>query len=73
MIRIDPIQRMNYIVPLIAIAALLMVQRSSAATYDLSPGKPFPPFALPSIHGGEEIDFKEQIGEKLMLHMFASW
>jgi hypothetical protein len=46
---------------------------SGGAAYDLSPGKPFPPLSLPSISDSEKIDFSEQLGEKLMLHLFASW
>ena len=52
---------------------LLALATSCSAGYDLSPGKPFPPISLPSIDGSGKIDLREQLGEKLMLHLFASW
>lgn len=46
---------------------------SCPAADDLSPGKPFPPISLPSINGSGKVDLREQLGDKLMLHLFASW
>ncbi len=44
-----------------------------SAGIDLSPGKAFPSLSLPSIATGKKVDFQEQLGEKLMLHLFAAW
>ena len=52
---------------------LLALGASCQAAYDLSPGKPFPPISLPSINGSGKIDLREHLGDKLMLHLFASW
>ena len=50
---------------------LLFSQRSPG--FDLSPGKEFPNLVLPPIDGGEAMAVDSFFGEKLMLHVFASW
>ena len=41
--------------------------------YDLSPGKPFPNIVLPSVADGRALSMADFQGEKVMLHLFASW
>ncbi len=40
---------------------------------ELAPGERFPDLNLPSIKTGETVAFSTLTGEKLMLHLFASW
>ena len=49
---------------------LLMLPNARAA---LSPGERFPDVTLPSVRTGEPVSFSSLTGEKLMLHLFASW
>lgn len=52
------------------LAAMLTVPASGV---QLSPGLPFPRVVLPSIEDGKAVDLGDHLGEKLMLHLFASW
>ncbi|MGI9243800.1 MAG: hypothetical protein ACR2RV_23585 [Verrucomicrobiales bacterium] len=49
---------------------LLHVPSTSAA---LVPGEPIPSLTLPSIQDGRPMNTSELVGQKLMLHLFASW
>lgn len=46
---------------------------SSAQGQNLSVGKTFPEVVFPSVETGEKISFSSLVGEKMMLHLFASW
>ena len=61
--------------PGLAIAASLCLPdpASASAVEPLSPGKPFPVIALPDIQSGEARSIVDFRGQKLMLHLFASW
>jgi hypothetical protein len=52
---------------------LMLAPAVPAAAFELTTGNRFPQVTLPSISTGKEISFKDQLGEKLMLHLFASW
>ncbi len=40
---------------------------------DWSGGKVFPPIVLPTIDGEQSLSLNDFRGEKVMLHVFASW
>lgn len=46
---------------------------TSAQGQSLSVGKVFPEVVLPSVETGEKTSFSSLGGEKMMLHLFASW
>ena len=59
------------------IAAILMAMTAAtaadAARPDLGVGQPFPELALPAIDDGRPLSVADFRGEKLVLHVFASW
>ena len=48
-----------------------MVMNTTAASIKV--GQPFPNIILPSLEDGRSRSIHEFHGEKLMLHLFASW
>ena len=46
---------------------------ASAAGFELKPGAAFPEIPLPTIAGGEPQSIADFRGQKLVLHVFASW
>jgi len=44
-----------------------------AAPPDLSVGKPFPNLTLPALNGGRPMSIADFRGQKVILHVFASW
>ena len=66
---------MRQSLPGLAIAASLCLPDpgNTSAAEALSPGKPFPVIALPDIKTGEARSLVDFRGQKLMLHLFASW
>ena len=55
------------------LALLITLLLAPAANAMLSPGERFPDVTLPSVRTGEPVSFSSLTGEKLMLHLFASW
>jgi hypothetical protein len=53
------------------ITAALLIQTASA--FELGVGKPFPEIPLPTTGDGELQSIADFRGQKLMLHVFASW
>lgn len=45
----------------------------SAHGQKMSPGNYFPEITLPSVATDKPTDFKTYTGQKMMLHIFASW
>ena len=46
---------------------------SSADIYELKVGQPFPNVVLPSLSDGSPLSVKTFRGQKLILHIWASW
>lgn len=61
--------------PLLFLAVPLLFAAAVPASraYDLSPGQPFPKIVLPTVGKGEPLSLADFRGEKVMLHLFASW
>lgn len=55
-----------------SLAAVVLSVAPVARGYDLTPGKAFPQIELPTT-SGERMSVANFQGEKLMLHLFASW
>jgi hypothetical protein len=53
------------------LAIFSMVMNTTAASIKV--GQPFPNIILPSLEDGRSRSIHEFHGEKLMLHLFASW
>ena len=51
----------------------LVLTAGSANAFDLTAGKPFPEIPLPTASSGEVQSITDFRGQKLMLHVFASW
>jgi len=46
---------------------------ASAESLSIRVGEPFPAVVLPSVEDGETMSLEAFRGQKLMLHIFASW
>lgn len=51
---------------------------STASAFELRPGQPFPEILLPTVRAGKAeagalMSLQDFRGQKLMLHVFASW
>ena len=46
---------------------------SDAGTYELKVGQPFPNLVLPSISDGSPLSLAAFRGQKVILHIWASW
>lgn len=44
-----------------------------AGAFELAVGKPFPPLVLPSLEDGKPASVSDFRGQKLILHIWASW
>ncbi|HAV65185.1 MAG TPA: hypothetical protein DCY13_22790 [Verrucomicrobiales bacterium] len=58
---------------LAALMTCLAIPASAAEPPRWSPGIAFPELVLPSISDGQARSLAEFRGQKLMLHIFASW
>jgi len=56
---------------LVAGLVLGTVPAARAAPFEV--GEPFPPLVFPAVDGGDAISLAEFRGQKLILHVFASW
>ena len=52
---------------------LMAVLSLPLAGSSLNRGDVFPRLTLPAIAGGEDVPVQDFFGEKLVLHLFASW
>ena len=59
--------------PLMAVAARCGAQRPRMPEHGFRVGEPFPTIALPSLENGELTSIDAFRGEKVVLHLFASW
>ena len=46
---------------------------ATSLSQNIDRGQAFPQVELPSVSSPEKIDLRAQLGDKLMLHLFASW
>ena len=53
--------------------ALLLVLATSVFAADLEVGQPFPALSLPSLTDGSPTSVRDFRGQKLVLHVWASW
>lgn len=53
--------------------ALIVVTSLGAATYRPVVGEPFPDLELPSLKDGAALSVSAFRGQKVILHVFASW
>ncbi len=58
---------------IIGFAALLALGAAAAEAQQLGVGKAFPRLVLPSLDGGKPISIVSFRGQKLVLHIWASW
>ncbi len=59
---------------MLVVAVMGMTGSASAQLpEEIAVGKPFPVLALPSAEDGEPMSVADFRGEKLVLHVFASW
>jgi hypothetical protein len=59
------------VLSLIITSCVLMTLPMQAASFQR--GQPFPDVLLPSLENGEPLSIGQFQGQKLMLHLFASW
>ncbi len=52
---------------------LLVASGGAAAPSGLQVGQPFPHLTLPALEDGRPLSLTDFRGEKLILHVFASW
>lgn len=64
--------RLSMIAALV-VSALLGFLPVEGQSMDISVGEPFPDLLLPSLDGGSPMSIADFQGEKVMLHVFASW
>ena len=60
----------------LAIVALAAVGADSMAAPSgpmLEAGRPFPDLVLPALADGRPVSIRDFLGEKVVLHVFASW
>ena len=58
---------------LLSVPLLILATAPASRAYDLSPGQPFPQIVLPTVGKGVALSLVNFRGEKVMLHLFASW
>jgi len=61
------------IAPWIAVTFLTMDCFNSLSALELQVGKPFPNLRLPSLKDGSPMSIQDFRGQKVVLHVFASW
>jgi len=52
---------------------LLAMTASAQSAYRIQVGEPFPDLLLPSLDDGKPLSVSNFRGEKVILHVFASW
>lgn len=57
----------------IALALLLVASIGTAAPSGLQVGQPFPHLTLPALEDGQPLSLTDFRGEKVILHIWASW
>ncbi len=57
----------------IALIFLLVATGRAAAPSGLQVGQPFPGLTLPALEGGQPTSLMDFRGEKVILHIWASW
>lgn len=73
------VSRSGVLLLLLAVALLCIVASAKAAPGEqdgparFAVGEPFPDIALPSLENGEPTTLAAYRGEKIILHVFASW
>lgn len=55
------------------VATLVGTSPVAGQNVDISVGAPFPEMLLPSMEDGKPLSIADFRGEKVMLHVFASW
>ncbi len=68
-----PILTAGILLPLIAAATPAGAQRPSMPDHGFRVGEPFPSIALPSLDDGKLRSIDAFRGQKVVLHLFASW
>lgn len=58
---------------MVAGAAVLLAMATASSASPLVVGQPFPSLELPSLRDGRRASVKDYRGNKLMLHVWASW
>jgi hypothetical protein len=58
-------------VVMVAISAQTTLPKGSSAAFQI--GQPFPDIVLPSLKDGKPASLAQYRGQKLILHIFASW
>ncbi len=51
----------------------ICLSTSNLTAYELKVGEPFPTLTLPSLQDGRPLSVADFRGEKLILHIWASW
>jgi len=59
--------------PLALMSTLLTLAITASAAPQLAIGEMFPQLTLPSISDGAAVSIEQFRGQKLLLHIFASW
>jgi hypothetical protein len=54
-------------------STLAELQSPRAQMVNFKAGEPFPPLVLPNLRTGDELSLAEFHGQKILLHIFASW
>ena len=57
----------------LAIGAVAAGSVAAPAAPILEAGRPFPDLVLPALADGRPVSIRDFLGEKLVLHVFASW
>jgi len=55
------------------VSALLLLTASTSGASPFRVGEPIPRLRLPSIDDGTPVSLSDFLGEKLLLHVWASW
>lgn len=55
------------------IFTLILLRPATGLADELKPGKPFPGLTLSMVQGGKATSLSSLAGQKVMLHVFASW
>ncbi len=57
----------------LAVASIASTPAAAEETDPFEVGRPFPDLALPAAEDGRKLSIRDFRGEKLILHVFASW
>ena len=58
---------------LIPLVCLAIPSQAGAQTGDIREGQPFPPLTFPALADGSPTTLEQFAGQKLILHVWASW